>query len=164
MASSRLQVKMTLRSAARPRRALTGHSAGIFVSLHSLRFHLWFTPSTLPIHLVISYSHTFHLSVTWSARCPVTASQRTGQGGELSQNTQKPLDFQKCSPNALPLEVSHISLQCHSLPLMISSQLPLGHSACQLLYVWTVAERSRPTHWPLSVIQLLFYLCMVQQI
>mgnify|MGYP001795886735 CR=1 FL=1 len=65
MVSSRLQVKMTLRSAARPRRALTGHSAGIFVSLHSLRFHLWFTPSTLPIHLVISYSHTFHLSVTY---------------------------------------------------------------------------------------------------
>ena len=108
MVSSRLPVKMTLRSAARPRRALTGHSAGIFVSLHSLRFHLWFTLSTLPIHLVISYSHTFHLSVTWSARCPVTDSQRTGQGLEASfhKTLNSLLDF-KSAPQMLYLCKSH---------------------------------------------------------
>ena len=104
----KILVKMTLRSAVRPRRALTRHSAGIFVSLHTLSFHLWFTLSTLPVHLVISYSHTFHLSVTWPARCPVTDSQRTGQGLEASfhKTLNSLLDF-KSAPQMLYLCKSH---------------------------------------------------------
>ena len=86
----------------------SAHSAGIFVSLHTLSFHLWFTLSTLPVHLVISYSHTFHLSVTWPARCPVTDSQRTGQGLEASfhKTLNSLLDF-KSAPQMLYLCKSH---------------------------------------------------------
>ena len=52
---------MTLRSAARPRRAI--------------KSHLYFTSITLAIHTLLSHSHVFHLSVTSPAKCPVKASQ-----------------------------------------------------------------------------------------
>ena len=120
---------MTLRSAARPRRALTGHSAGIFVSLHTLTFYLWFTLSTLPVHLVISYSHTFLLSVTWPARCPVTDSQRTGQGLEASfhKTLNSLLDF-KSAPQMLYLCKSH-TFHFNAIPYPLWSLLS---------YLWVI--------------------------
>ena len=67
-------VKVTLRSAARPRRALARHSAGTYISSGTLQSHLCFTSVTLVIHLFLSHSHVFHLWVTWPAKCPVNAS------------------------------------------------------------------------------------------
>ena len=67
-------LKMTLRSAARPRRALTRHSTGIYISSKTPQSHLWFTSVTLFIHLVLFHSHVYLLRVTWSAKCPVNAS------------------------------------------------------------------------------------------
>ena len=66
---------MTLRSAARPRRALVRHSAGTCISSGTLKSHLYFTSITLAIHMFLSHSHVFHLSVTLPAKCPVNASQ-----------------------------------------------------------------------------------------
>ena len=67
-------VKMTLRSAARPRRALARHSANTCLSSGTLQSHLCFTPITHAIHSFLSHSHVFHLWVTWPAKCPVNAS------------------------------------------------------------------------------------------
>ena len=64
---------MTLRSAARPRRALARHSAGTYISSGTLKSHLYFTSITLVIHFFLSNSHTVHLWVTWSAKCPVAS-------------------------------------------------------------------------------------------
>ena len=66
-------VKITLRSAARPRRALAGHSEGTLASSGALKSHLNFT-SLRASHLFRSHSHIFHLWVTWSAKCLVNAS------------------------------------------------------------------------------------------
>ena len=79
-----MSVKMTLRSAARPWRALTRHSAGTCISFGTLQSHLCFTPIALVIHLFLSHSHFFHWWVTWSAKCPVDASYLTCQGLEAS--------------------------------------------------------------------------------
>ena len=70
---SKFMVKMTLRSAARPQRALARHLAGTCISLGTLQSHLCFTPITLVIHSFLSRSHFFHLWVTWSAKCPVSS-------------------------------------------------------------------------------------------
>ena len=67
-------VKMTLRSAARSRRALARHSAGTYITSGTLQSHLCFTSVTLFIHLFLSHLHVFHLWVTLSAKCPVNAS------------------------------------------------------------------------------------------
>ena len=67
-------VKMTLKLAARPRRALARHSAGTYISSDRLQSHLCFTSATLVIHLFLSHSQVFHLWVYWSAKCPVNAS------------------------------------------------------------------------------------------
>ena len=71
---------MTLRSAAGRRGALRGN----LCFPHTLIFHLYFTPITVDIRLVISYSQAFDLVFTWSARCPMAVSQLTGQGLEAS--------------------------------------------------------------------------------
>ena len=76
-------VKMTLRSAARPRRALARHSVGTYISSGTLQSHLCYTPITLIVHLFLCcHSLIFHLWVTWSARCPVNVSSLACQGFE----------------------------------------------------------------------------------
>ena len=79
-----LLVKMTLRSVARPRRALARHSTGTCISSGTLKSHLYFTSIALAIHLFLSHPHISHLWVTWSAKCPVNASKLTDQCSEAS--------------------------------------------------------------------------------
>ena len=67
-------VKVTLRSAARPRWALARLSPGTCISSGTLKSHLSSTSITLVIHLFLCNSHVVHLWVTRSVRCPVNAS------------------------------------------------------------------------------------------
>ena len=144
---------MTLRSAARPQRALARHSAGTCISPGTFQSHLCFTPITLVIHLFLSRSHFFHLWVTWSAKCPVNASLLTCQGLEASfyKAFNNLLVF---SAKAFPISVPLISFQCLSFPSVVSSQPFPGHFPCSKPTVWPMTEPRRPTLMPLSVILL----------
>ena len=51
-------VKMTLRSAAYPWRALAKHLAGTCISFGTLQSHLCFAPITFVVHLFLSSIHT----------------------------------------------------------------------------------------------------------
>ena len=153
MTLAKIWVKVTLRSAARPRRALARHSAGTCISSWTLQSQLCFTPITLVIHLFLSHSHLFHLWVTWSVRCPVNASQLTCQGLGTS--------FYKAFTNSLvfckgiiPILVPLISFQCLSFHSVVSSQTFSGHFPRLKPIVSSMTEQRRPTLMPSAVILL----------
>ena len=63
-------VKLTLRSAARPRWALVGHSASTCGTLGSLESHSHFTLISLQGYWGSYWSHLCHLWSPWSSWCP----------------------------------------------------------------------------------------------
>ena len=144
---------MTLRSAARPRRALARHSAGTYISSGTLQNHLCLTPITLVIHLFLSPSHFFHLWVTWLAKCRVNASKLSYQGLEAS--------FYKAFTNSLVLSKGFTylgPLDFITMPLLslcgLFPKIPRSFSlfeACCLNNDWT---KMAQTFMRLSVILL----------
>ena len=124
---------MTLRSAARPRRALARHWAGTYISSGTLKSHLYFTSITLVIHFFLSNSHTVHLWVTWSAKCPVASFYEALTNSLVSRK-------------GFSFLVPMISFQCLSFPSMDPSQTLPGHFPFRKPTVWPMTVQRRPTH------------------
>ena len=134
-------VKMTLRSAARPRQALARHSAGTCISSGTLQSHLCFTPITLVIHSFLFHSHFFHMLHNWLVRAWRLASTKHSL-------------ILWFSAKALPILVSLISFQCLSFPSVVSAQTFPCHFPGSKPTVWPMTEQRRPTLMPLPVILL----------
>ena len=131
---------MTLRSAARRRRALARRSL-----THSVQLHLSFTRSFF-IHISFTCQSLGQQSVLWMLHNWLIRAWRLA-------STKHSL-IRWFSAKALPLSVPLISFQCLSIPSVVSSQPFPGHFPCLKPTVWPMTEQRRPTLMPLSVILL----------
>ena len=110
-------VKITLRSAARPRRALAFHLRHSRVTCTSLQLHLLFTCSS-PIDMSFTCGSLDQQSVLWRRNNWLISAWRPAQ---MKLNLWFP------AKALLPLVLLN-SLQCLSFPSLDSSQTPPGHS------------------------------------
>ena len=144
---------MTLRSAARPRWALAGHSAGTCISSGELKSHLSFTCSSL-----------IHTSFT----CGSLGLQHVpGMLHNLLNRAWRPASTKHSlilwfSAKALPILVPLISFQCPFFLLVFCSQTLPGPFHCQMPTMWPMTETGRPTLIPLSVIKLPIFVSVKQ--
>ena len=113
---------MTLRSAARPRRALVRHTAGTYISSGTLQSHLCFTSVSLVIHLFLSHSHLSlvgHLVRKVPSECFINDLFRLGS--QLLQSTCQFFGFQQ----RLFLVLSNL---CHLKSISVISRSKWRHS------------------------------------
>ena len=151
------RVKMTLRSAASPRRALATHSASNCISSELLKSHLPFTSITLAIHLssVIHMSFTYgslgQQDVQWMLHNWLNRAWKPASTKHYLIFWFSTMALQQyCLCILVPL----ISFQC-PFSLSVFGSRPLsGPFHCQMPTMWPITETRRPTLIPLSVNKL----------
>ena len=134
--------KMTLRLAARPRRALAFHLKHSRITCISLQLHLLLTCSS-PLHTSFTCGTLGQQSVQWMLHNWLISACR-------SASTKHSLILW-FSAKALLSLVLLIPFQYLSFPSVDSSQTLPGHFPFLKLTVWPMTETRRPTLMPLQV-------------